>query len=458
MTDTKVAASAPQPIRPADTLGTPSDAPSGTLPVVPREYLLPFALLISLFALWGLANNLNDVLLATFRRIMSMSDFQTSWIQVAFYGSYFCLALPAAFFIRRFTYKAGILLGLGLFAIGALLFYPASQTMVYGHFLVALFILAAGLSFLETSANPYVVVLGPEETATRRLNLAQAFNPLGSIIGVVIGKVFILQNLNQANAAQRARMSPGQLAHVQHAELAAVMNPYVCIAVVIVVFWIAIAIARFPPGSDAGALSSVGDSFRRIFRRKHYTSGVVAQFFYVGAQIGMWSFTIRYVMVNLHLQEAGAATYYLASIVVFSMARFVFTALMKFIAPHLLLLWAALLAVALLAVVIFVGGLPGAWAVVGVSGCMSLMFPTIYGLALHGLGEDTKIGGAGLVMAILGGAVLTSVQGRASDAWGIQASFVVPAVCFVVIAYFALRGYRPDASGAARPLAARAGA
>jgi MFS transporter, FHS family, L-fucose permease len=429
---------------PIPSLAYPVEPPAIGGRIVPRQYLVPFALLTTLFALWGLANNMTDMLLATFRRIMSMTDFQTSWIQVAFYGSYFCLALPAALFIRRFSYKAGVLLGLGLFIAGALLFYPASQTMVYGHFLVALFILAGGLSVLETSANPYVIVMGPPETATRRLNLAQSFNPIGSIMGVVIGQVFILSHLNRANEAERAAMGEAQLAQIQQAELSAVMGPYVTIALLITLLWVTIAVKRFPHGTDSGAIPALGSTFRRLLRTRHYTSGVIAQFFYIGAQIGVWSFTIRYVMVNLGLDEAAAASYYLASIVVFSVSRFACTALMRWVAPHTLLAVLAALGAALTGVVAGVGGYPGAYALVGISACMSLMFPTIYGLAMHGLGADTKIGGSGLIMAILGGAVLTAVQARISDGFGIHVAYLVPLACFVVIAWYGAVGYRTE--------------
>jgi MFS transporter, FHS family, L-fucose permease len=429
-------------------LGAPIEPRTAGASVVPRQYLVPFALLTTLFALWGLASNMTDVLLATFRRIMSMSDFQTSWIQVAFYGSYFCLAIPAGLFIRRFTYKAGVLLGLGMFIAGALLFYPASQTMVYGHFLAALFILAGGLAVLETSANPYIVVMGPPETATRRLNLAQSFNPIGSILGVVIGQVFILSHLNQATEIERAQMSAGDLANIQQAELSAVMGPYVVIALLITLLWIVIAVKPFPRGSDTTAVSSVPAAFRRLLRTPHYTWGVTAQFFYVGAQIGVWSFTIRYVMVNLGLDEAAAATYYLASIVLFSVSRFACTALMRFIPPQRLLSGLALAAVALSGIVIFGQGYAGVYALVAISGCMSLMFPTIFALAVYGLGEDTKLAGSGLIMAILGGALLTAVQGQVSDAFGIHAAYAVPVACFLVIAYYGFQS-----RGAPRPAA-----
>ena len=419
---------------------------SGRSVVVPRAYVIPFILLSSLFALWGLANNMTDTLLASFKKIMSMSDFQTSWIQIAFYGSYFCLALPAAIYIRRYTYKSGVLLGLGLFALGALLFYPASQTMVYGHFLAALFILAGGLSILETSANPYAIVMGPEATATRRLNLAQSFNPLGSITGVLIGKFFILSNLNQASESERAQMAAAELESIQQTELVAVMGPYVTVACVIIAVWILIAITRFPQGTEADKSLRLLSTIRRLFRRKHYMKGVVAQFFYVGAQIGVWSFTIRYVMNDLNLNEAEAASYYLAAILLFSTSRFIFTYLMKFVRPNSLLWITAAAAIVLCLVVVLVGGYPGVYALVGVSGCMSLMFPTIYGLAVEGLGEDTKIGASGLIMAILGGALITAAQGAVSDQLGIHLAYLVPVVCFVVILAYGLRGYRPAGS------------
>ena len=418
----------------------------GRVPLVPRAYLWPFILLTSLFAFWGVANNMTDVLLATFKKIMSMSDFQTSWIQIAFYGSYFCLALPAAMFIRRFSYKSGVMLGLGLFAAGALLFYPASITMQYGHFLVALFVLAGGLSILETSANPYAIAMGPEETATRRLNLAQSFNPLGSITGVILGKFFILSGLNEASSEERAQLAPEQLQQIQEAELSAVMGPYVTIAFIIVGVWILFFVTRFPQGADKEKSIDLMPTLRRLLGRPHYVKGVVAQFFYVGAQIGVWSFTIRYIMNDLELNETAASNYYLASILLFSASRFICTGLMKVLTPQRLLSVMAAGACGFTLIVVLVGGLPGALALVGVSGCMSLMFPTIYGLAVEGLGEDAKIGASGLVMAILGGALLTALQGQVSDLAGIHLAYLVPLGCFLIILYYGLRGCRVEPS------------
>ncbi len=410
--------------------------------LVARKNILPFILITSLFLMWGLANNMTDTLLAAFKKIMSFSDFQTSWIQLAFYGSYFCLALPAAIFIRKYTYKSGVLLGLGMFIAGALLFYPASHTMVYAHFLMALFILAGGLSILETSANPYIYVMGDPQTATRRLNLAQSFNPIGSILGVLLSKLFILSRLDAAGAEERAQMSAEQLNAIQSAELSAVMGPYVGVAFLLVVIWILIAVVRMPKGAEgeeAFSLLEIGRTLKRLLKRPQYIWGVITQFFYVGAQIGVWSFTIRYVMEELHLNEDEASTYYLVALILFTLSRFVFTALMKFIKPGVLLAIAAIGAGISTLIVIFGQGYAGVYALVAISGFMSLMFPTIYGLAVRGLGEDTKIGGSGLIMAILGGAVLTAVQGQVSDITkNIHWAYWVPFACFVVITIYGL--------------------
>jgi FHS family L-fucose permease-like MFS transporter len=386
--------------------------------------------------MWGLANNMTDTLLAAFKKIMSMTDFQTSWIQLAFYGSYFCLALPAAFFIKKYTYKSGVLLGLGLFILGSLLFYPASNTQIYGHFLGALFVLAGGLSVLETAANSYIIFLGPPETGTRRLNLAQSFNPIGSIIGVVLSKFYILSNLHQADASERMGMSAEELSVIQTEELNAVMGPYVSIAVVLFIIWVMIAFSKMPRASDKHP-SRVGVTFKRLFRSKNYMMGVIAQFFYVGAQIGVWSFTIRYVMQELNTGEDGASTYYIAALIDFTLSRFVFTGLMKYIKAGTLLSLSAIMAIFCTLIVIFGSGMPGVIALVGISAFMSLMFPTIFGQSVQGLGDDTKIAGSGLIMAILGGAVLTAVQGLVSDTTGnIHYSYFVPLLCFAVIAFY----------------------
>ncbi len=403
--------------------------------------LLPFILVTSLFFMWGLANNMTDTLLAAFRRIMSMTDFQTSFVQMSFYGAYFCLALPAAIFIKRFTYKSGILLGLGMFITGGLLFYPASHTMVYGHFLGALFILAGGLSVLETTANPYIIAMGPEETGTRRLNFAQSFNPIGSITGVVLSKFFILSHLNHADATQRAMMSHEELTLVRSQELNAMMGPYVGVALFLLVIWMVIAFTKMPKASDVGAKVDVKASIGRLLKNSRYVSGVIAQFFYVGAQIGVWSFTIRYVMLELGTNEEKASSWYIAALIVFTVLRFVFTGLMKYFSPRHLLSFSAILAIICTLGVITLSGYAATVSLVAISACMSLMFPTIYGISVRGLGEDTKIGASGLIMAILGGAVLTAIQGQVSDLTGsIRLAYLVPGFCFLLIAVYGYFG------------------
>lgn len=410
--------------------------------VVPRQILIPFILLTSCFALWGLANNMTDVLIAQFRKVFTLTDMQSGLVQTAFYGAYFCLALPAALFIKRFSYKAGVLLGLGLFCSGALLFYPASQIMAYGPFLFALFVLAGGLSILETSANPYIIAMGPQETATRRLNLAQSFNPIGSITGVLIGKFYILAQLHPASDVERATMSAGELAHIQSAELAAVMGPYIGVALVIVTVWLAIAFTRMPLAHESSGDQRLGSSIARLMAKGYFVRGVIGQFFYIGAQIGCWSYTIRYVMAEVGGNESDASTYLLASIVCFSACRFVCTALMKCITPATLLGSLAVLASLCLLLVMFAGGMTGVYALVAVSACMSLMFPTIFGLSVYGLGKDTQFGGSCLIMAILGGAVLTTLMGQISDMAGIRMAFTIPLIGFIYLVHFGFKGYK----------------
>lgn len=424
-----------------DTLHTPIYNENKT-EVIPKAVLIPFILLTSCFALWGLANNMTDVLIAQFRKVFTLTDMQSGLVQTAFYGAYFVLALPAALFIQRYSYKAGVLLGLGLFAGGALLFYPAAQAMAYMPFLMALFVLAGGLSILETSANPYIIAMGPEETATRRLNIAQAFNPVGSILGVVVGKFYILSQLNPATDAERAQMATEQLTAIQTAELNAVMMPYLAVAGVILCVWLAIAFTKMPKASDvaSAAQGSLKDTFSRLLQKKHFVRGVIGQFFYIGAQIGCWSWTIRYVMTQIGGTEADASTYLLVSIIVFSAFRFICVGLMKYIAPEKLLAVLAAVASVLTLVLIGIGGIAGVYALVGISACMSLMFPTIFGLSLRDLGQDAKFGGSCLIMAILGGAVLTALMGQISDSYGIQTAFVIPFIGFVYLVYFGAKG------------------
>jgi MFS transporter, FHS family, L-fucose permease len=398
-----------------------------------KSMVLPFILVTSLFFFWGLANNLNDTMLAAFKKIMSMSDVQTSFIQIAFYGAYFCFALPAALFIKRFSYKSGVLLGLALYAIGAMLYYPAGLSGSYAFYLVSIYVLASGCSILETTSNPYILSMGSPETATRRLNLAQAFNPVGSVTGILLSQYLILGNLHKAGAAERARMSADQLRAIQTQELGSISTTYLGIGLVLIVIFIIMVVARMPKNSDSDKSLQVGKTFGRLIKNKLYRWGVVAQFFYVGAQIGVWSYTIRIVMQELGTNEKSSATIFLISMVVFTVARFVFTALMRYIKASRLIIFAAFAAIACTAGVVFGSGMFLVVCLICISFFMSLMFPTIYGFALDGLGSDAKIGASGLIMAILGGAVLVPIQGLVSDAYGIHVAYLVPFCCFFFV-------------------------
>lgn len=390
--------------------------------VVEKKHLLPFCLVTSLFLLWGLANNMTDTLLSAFKKIMSMSDTQTSFIQFAFYGAYFVIALPAALFIRKYSYKRGVILGLCLYACGAVLFMPAAKAASYAFYLLAIYVMASGCSVLETTANPYIMAMGSPETATRRLNIAQAFNPIGSIVGILLSKYFILQDIS----------------------LYSVSGTYMTLGLVLAGIMVVMLFARMPEGRDSGKMGGVRASVRRLLGNKAYVFGVIAQFFYVGAQIGVWSFTIRIVMQELGMVEAEAATVYLWTIIAFCASRFIYTWLMKYFAPARLLVFGAVMSALCCALVVVGAG--WGWvmvsALVAVSFFMSLMFPTIYGIALSSVGEDSKIGASGLIMSILGGALLTPLQAMVSDAAGIYTSYLVPLVCFVVVLMYGIRASR----------------
>lgn len=389
---------------------------------IERKFLLPFILVTSLFLLWGLANNMTDTLLAAFKRIMNMSDTQTSLIQFAFYGSYFCFALPAAIFIRKKSYKSGIILGLLLYAVGAILFYPAAKAASYAFYLIAIYIMAGGCSVLETTANPYILSMGSTETATRRLNIAQAFNPMGSIIGILMSKYFILDNIS----------------------LYSVSGTYATLGMILLAILVVMLFAKMPLGKDNGKTNSIRTSFSRLSANKLYRRGVIAQFFYVGAQIGVWSFTIRIVMQELNILESEASTIYLISIIGFCLSRFIYTWLMKWIAPARLLAFGGILSTLMALTVVLTAGT--GWlmviALILISIFMSLMFPTIYGIAMEGIvqsdhPEDNKIGASALIMAILGGALLTPLQGMLSDATNIHTSYLIPVICFIVVTVYA---------------------
>jgi FHS family L-fucose permease-like MFS transporter len=421
-------------------------------PFLYQGMLFPFTLIVVCFAAWGVAANMTDPLVKVFSKIFSMSTLQASLVQFAYYGAYFCLALPAAFVNRRYSYKTGVLLGLGLATVGALLFYPASLSMTFGFFLAALFALAGGLSILETSANPFVIAMGPEANATRRLNFAQAFNPVGTNVGVFLAATLILPSLGVAEAADRALMDAATLRALQAGELQAVMFPYVGLALVLVAIWIAIALTRMPTGQERSHEHDGGVDFlstlRRLLRNRHYRYGVIAQFFNVSAQTCVWTFTIQYVMEAIGGTEAEAGTILQYSLLVFLVSRFVMTWLMGYVRPARLLAVMALTGAALSAGAALWAGVVGVVLLVAISACLSLMFPTIYGIALEGLGEDTKFGAAGLVMAILGGALLPLVQAASIDAYGAAPSYIVPALCFLIVAAYAVFDLRSRPRGA----------
>lgn len=406
-----------------------------------KKYALPFALVSVLFMLWGIANNMNDTLLAAFKRILSLTDLQTSLVQFAFYGAYFCIALPAALFIRRFSYKSGILLGLAVYAAGTILFFPAGVVSSYPFFLIAIYVMACGCAILETTANPYILAMGPRESATRRLNIAQTLNPLGAIIGILLSRMFILSELQDADASQRATMGRDALHIIQQHEFSAISETYLLIGCVLIALLIVIAFVRMPiMKDDTVENKAMGSVFHRLWTIKRYRYGVIAQFFYVGAQTGVWSFTIRLVMAETGSLEASASDVFLYSILAFTIFRFIFTALMKRFSPASLMAVASFAAIAFSLVIILCHGPIAIASLVSISACMSLMFPTIYGIALDKVEpSDAKIGASGLIMAILGGALITPIQALTSDLSGsISCSFIVPLICFIIILIYAL--------------------
>jgi MFS transporter, FHS family, L-fucose permease len=410
--------------------------------VYPKMGLL-FISIVACFTAWGIAADLTTPMVAGFKRIFDMSTFQASLVQLAYFGAYFLLAIPAAFINKRFGYKVGLLTGLGLAAAGAFLFYPASKIMTYLAFLIALFAMAAGCSILETSANPYVIALGPEETATRRLNLAQAFNPLGTNIGVLLAATLILPKLDAP--VDLASATPEQVVAIRAQQLAAVMGPYIGLGILLLMIWIAIVTQRAPKiveeFPDTGELST-GALFKILWKTRRYRFGVVAQFFNVAAQVCTWTYIIQYVQQAIGGSLALGGLLLQVSLLVFMFSRFFMTWLIGRIRATKVMAAVGALAVLLCIYAALVPNITGVIALVLVSFCLSLMFPTIYGVSLEGLGPATKFGAAGLVMAIVGGAIMPVIQGRLLDATSASASFVVPAVCFAVVTAFAIYDLR----------------
>jgi MFS transporter, FHS family, L-fucose permease len=423
------------------------------IPVVPRKYLLPFILVTSLFAMWGFANDITNPLVAAFRTIMEISNFEAAWVQLAFYGGYGTMAIPAALFIRRFSYKSGILMGLALYAIGALLFFPAAKYEMFGFFLMSLYILTFGLAFLETTANPYILSMGDEQTATRRLNFAQSFNPMGSLMGMFVATNFILSSLQSDKQRDEAgnlifnALSEAEKAIIRTNDLAVIRNPYVILGFVVLIMFVVISFSKMPKTQSLHSREvKVMDSAKRLFRNKKYMYGVIAQVFYVGVQIMCWTFIIHYAE-NIGLTKAQGQNYNIVAMVIFLCSRFISTYFMKYLKASLMLGFFAIGGMITTLGVIFIGGMPGLYCLVATSAFMSLMFPTIYGIALHGLREDSTLGAAGLVMAIVGGALMPPLQGRIIDLGtvaglpAVNFSFLLPLICFVVISIYGFYNY-----------------
>ena len=420
-------------------------------PVVPHRYRVYFFLLVSCFALWGLLNNMTDNLVPSFAKIFMIKAVDSSLVQVAFYGAYAVLALPAAFIIKRYSYRMGVLVGLGFYMIGAFGYIPAAILQSYNLFLVSIFILAGGLSVLETTCNPFVLSLGDESTSVRRLNFAQAFNPLGSMAGLFLAKYVILAHLNPATLDDRLAMSTEALTAVRDAELFWVCVPYVGLILIAFIIWMFFYRSTLSD-RDAGDSMSVGEAIRRLLARPRYAFGVVSQFFYVGVQIAVWTWTIKYVMANMNLVEAEAANYYIYSIFLFIGCRWICTWLMKYIVPAKMMAVFALGGILCCLGTIYLPIETSIYCLVGISGCMSLMFPTIYGIALRGLGPEVKFGAAGLIMAILGGAIITPMMGALVDGGtlsglvsgftpevaAIRTAFYLPVLCFAVVLAYSL--------------------
>ena len=411
-----------------------------------KKYLVPFILVTFCFALWGFANDVTNPMVKAFSKIFRMSVTDGSLVQVAFYGGYFAMAFPAALFIRKYSYKAGVLMGLGLYATGALLFFPSKAIGVYGCFLIAYFIMTCGLSFLETSCNPYILSMGEPETATRRLNLAQCFNPCGSIIGMFVAMNYIQAKLNPLSSDERALLSDADFEAVKNADLDVLISPYLAIGAVIVVMFLIILFTKMPKNADQSHDIHLMTTLRRLVTLKRYREGVVAQFFYVGAQIMCWTFIIQYgtrVFMAEGMEEQAAEVlsqrFNIYAMLFFICSRFIATWLMRWISPARLLTVFGILAMVFTTGVILSHDRTGVYCLVCVSGCMSLMFPTIYGIALDGLGDDAKFGAAGLIMAILGGSVLPPLQAMFIDAGMTNFSFILPFICFLVVTVY---GYR----------------
>lgn len=425
------------------------------IPVVSKEVLIPFILVTSLFALWGFANAVTDPMVQAFKKVLELSNSEAAWVQMAFYGGYFCMALPAAMFMRKYSYKVGILIGLALYATGALLFYPAAQSESFVFFCIGLYILTFGLAFLETAANPYALAMGAKETATQRLNLAQAFNPVGLIAGLFVAQQFVLKNLQSDDISDFSALDEASKVLIKTSDLLVIRNPYVMLGLVLIGVFILFVVSKMPQAKDENGMPSIGHTFVVLAKNKKYVLGVLAQILYVGAQIMCWTYIYQYAE-GIGMDSVTAGYYQMGAFVIFTVGRAIGTYMLRFMSSGKLLMNFAVLAMICVAGTIWVTGMVGLYCLVGVSFFMSLMFPTIYGIALGDLTEEqSKVGSAGLIMAIVGGALMPKLQGIIIDAGGngvadtkimgvseVNFSFVLPLLCFVYIAWYGFRVYK----------------
>ena len=422
------------------------------LEVVPKNVLIPFILVTSLFTLWGFANAVTDPMVQAFKKVLELSNSQAAWVQMAFYGGYFCMALPAAMFMRKYSYKTCILIGLGLYATGALLFYPAALSEKFWFFCLGLYILTFGLAFLETAANPYALALGPKETATQRLNLAQAFNPVGLILGLLVAQQFVLKKLKSDDIVDFSSLDEASKILIKTSDLLVIRDPYVILGLVLIGVFILFAIIKMPQSKDENAMPDISNTFSALAKDRNYVLGLLAQILYVGAQIMCWTYIYQYAE-GIGMDSVSAGYYQIGAFVLFTVGRAIGTYLLRFMNSGKLLMYFALFAMVFVLGTIFINSTAGLYSLVGVSFCMSLMFPTIYGIALGNLTEEqSKVGSAGLVMAIVGGALLPKLQGNIIDAGGngvsdililgvseVNFSFILPLLCFFYIAWYGLR-------------------
>jgi FHS family L-fucose permease-like MFS transporter len=430
------------------------------IPIVKKDLLFPFIIITLLFALWGIANDLTNPMVSAFKKVMpELSNVQASLVQFAFYFGYFFMALPAALFIRKYSYKSGIILGLLLYATGAFLFYPAAEYEQFNYFLVSLWILTCGLAFLETISNPLILSLGDPSTATQRLNLAQAFNPIGSITGMIMAQTFVMSALRSDDFTTTAynALSAAEVASIRENDLSIISIPYIGLGVLVLFIMVVIIFTKMPKTAEADKMS-ISISFKKLFSNKNYKNGVIAQTFYVGAQIMCWTYIFQYVdYINESLGLDLTATYYnVGAMISFLVSRWIGTALMLKINPSKLLMLFGIGGVICCAGAILLPGIPGLLSLVAISIFMSIMFPTIYGIALKDMGDEAKIGSAGLVMAIVGGALMPVLQGSILDMGGsgfsdiklfgyipeVNFSFILPLICLAVVAQYGYSTYK----------------